>query len=195
MEDEEGSVALNFQSAARGQNRNNSKLPVEDILVKQPSRNQITARIGCVVMFLLIGALIAHRIWGTILKALLPVSFQLIPARGGTGAAIGKMTEDVSDASSPSNNATCKLCPENWFLYEEKCYWISKEKGSWKKGKEDCTARSSQLLVMPKQKDMHIRGFPLCGFDVTDKKDHYLAGRKAFSSYQYKAVSPVSQKQ
>ncbi|KAL8213011.1 UNVERIFIED_CONTAM: hypothetical protein K2H54_060154 [Gekko kuhli] len=115
MEDEEGSMALNFQSAARGQNRNNSKLPVEDTLVKQPSRNQITARIGCVVMFLLIGALIAHRIW---------------------------------------DNATCKLCPENWFLYEEKCYWISKEKGSWKKGKEDCTARSSQLLVMPKQKDM-----------------------------------------
>ncbi|XP_015274909.1 PREDICTED: killer cell lectin-like receptor subfamily F member 2 [Gekko japonicus] len=52
-----------------------------------------------------------------------------------------------------ADNATCRLCPENWFLYEEKCYWISKEKGSWKKGKEDCTAKSSQLLVMPKQKD------------------------------------------
>uniref|UniRef100_A0ACB8EGL4 Uncharacterized protein n=1 Tax=Sphaerodactylus townsendi TaxID=933632 RepID=A0ACB8EGL4_9SAUR len=62
MEDEESGMALNFQST-RGQKRNSSKLPAQDTVVKRPRRHQITARIGCAVMFLLIGALIAHRIW------------------------------------------------------------------------------------------------------------------------------------
>nr|XP_056701504.1 killer cell lectin-like receptor subfamily F member 1 [Euleptes europaea] len=165
MEDEECGMALNLQST-REQKRNSAKLPAQEILVKQPRRHQITARIGCVVMFLLIGALIAHRIWAFQMRqpmdAAKKANVSQEPPTDGT--------ENKSDVeifvsylwqflcqplhTGLAENTTCKLCPENWFLYEDKCYWISKEKGSWKKGKEDCIARSSRLLVMQKQKDM-----------------------------------------
>ncbi|XP_048343823.1 killer cell lectin-like receptor subfamily B member 1B allele C isoform X2 [Sphaerodactylus townsendi] len=163
MEDEESGMALNFQST-RGQKRNSSKLPAQDTMVKRPRRHQITARIGCAVMFLLIGALIAHRIWAFQMRQ--PMNDAKKP--NVSQERTTDETENKSDLFvSPlwqflcrplhtglAENTTCKLCPENWFLYEDKCYWISKEKGNWRKGKEDCTAKSSQLLVMQKQKDV-----------------------------------------
>ncbi|XP_060094230.1 killer cell lectin-like receptor subfamily B member 1B allele C [Heteronotia binoei] len=165
MEDEESSMALNFQSTARGQKKNNPSPPVQETLVKQPRRHQITARIGCAVMFLLIGALIAHRIWAFQMRqpmdATKKTNVSQEPTTNGTENDSG-VKIFVSHLwqflcqphyTGLADNATCKLCPENWLLYEDKCYWISKEKGSWKKGKEDCTARSSRLLVLQKQED------------------------------------------
>ncbi|XP_077180689.1 killer cell lectin-like receptor subfamily B member 1B allele A [Paroedura picta] len=166
MGDEEGGVPLRSQSTARGQKENSSKLAAEDTLVRPPSRNGITARIGCVVMFLLIVALIAHRIWAFQMRQPMDAAKKVNVSREATANG----TENKADLkifvshlwrflcqpqhSSLAGNATCKLCPQKWILYEDKCYWISKEQGSWKKGQEDCGAKSSRLLVMQKQKDM-----------------------------------------
>nr|XP_056701493.1 killer cell lectin-like receptor subfamily F member 1 [Euleptes europaea] len=50
-----------------------------------------------------------------------------------------------------TENSSCRLCPQNWSLHENKCYWVSKERQSWHKGKEDCTAKLSHMLVIENQ--------------------------------------------
>ncbi|KAJ6651705.1 hypothetical protein lerEdw1_020697 [Lerista edwardsae] len=49
---------------------------------------------------------------------------------------------------------TCRLCPQNWSLYDDKCYWISKERQTWRKSKEDCRAKRSQLLVIQTREEV-----------------------------------------
>ncbi|XP_032643775.1 killer cell lectin-like receptor subfamily F member 1 [Chelonoidis abingdonii] len=59
--------------------------------------------------------------------------------------------------SSHSNSAEgsgCKLCPPNWLLHRDKCYWVSKEKNPWDKSHDDCSRRSSRLLVIRDQDEM-----------------------------------------
>ncbi|XP_039375104.1 killer cell lectin-like receptor subfamily B member 1B allele C [Mauremys reevesii] len=48
----------------------------------------------------------------------------------------------------------CKLCPPNWLLRRDKCYWVSKEKNPWDKSRDDCSRRSSRLLVIRDQDEM-----------------------------------------
>ncbi|XP_054833656.1 killer cell lectin-like receptor subfamily B member 1B allele C [Eublepharis macularius] len=165
MDDKENSMALNSQSM-KGQKRHNIGLSMQATLPKQPRWRQIIVRIGCSVMILLIGAMIAQRIWAFQMKQLMNTMEKARVLQEPTT----KVTENKSDLKNfvsrlrhvlcrplhtgLVDNSTCKLCPQNWLFYEDKCYWISKGKGSWKKSKEDCTARSSQMLVMQKQKDM-----------------------------------------
>ncbi|XP_075769650.1 killer cell lectin-like receptor subfamily B member 1B allele C [Pelodiscus sinensis] len=59
--------------------------------------------------------------------------------------------------SSPSNSTEgpgCKLCPPNWILHRDKCYWVSKNKSSWNKSCDDCSRRGSRLLVIQDQDEM-----------------------------------------
>ncbi|XP_039373281.1 killer cell lectin-like receptor subfamily B member 1B allele C [Mauremys reevesii] len=58
----------------------------------------------------------------------------------------------------PDNNSTeasgCKLCPPNWLLHTDKCYWVSKEKTPWNKSRDDCSKRSARLLTIRDQDEM-----------------------------------------
>ncbi|CAM4638806.1 unnamed protein product [Lepidochelys olivacea] len=59
--------------------------------------------------------------------------------------------------SSHNNSAEgsgCKLCPPNWLLHRDKCYWVSKEKNPWNESRDDCSRRSSRLLVIRDQDEM-----------------------------------------
>ncbi|XP_060094732.1 killer cell lectin-like receptor subfamily F member 1 [Heteronotia binoei] len=50
--------------------------------------------------------------------------------------------------------SSCRLCPQNWNLHENKCYWISKERQTWHNSKEDCIAKQSRLLVIQNQEEV-----------------------------------------
>ncbi|ETE69925.1 NKG2-D type II integral membrane protein, partial [Ophiophagus hannah] len=50
----------------------------------------------------------------------------------------------------------CHLCPGNWSYHDGKCYWISKEPGTWDKSQEDCRARGAQMLVLKEQEEMNL---------------------------------------
>uniref|UniRef100_K7GAQ1 C-type lectin domain-containing protein n=1 Tax=Pelodiscus sinensis TaxID=13735 RepID=K7GAQ1_PELSI len=59
--------------------------------------------------------------------------------------------------SSPSNSTEgpgCKLCPPDWLLHRDKCYWVSKNKTSWNESRDDCSGRGSRLLVIWNQDEM-----------------------------------------
>ncbi|XP_039374395.1 killer cell lectin-like receptor subfamily F member 2 isoform X4 [Mauremys reevesii] len=42
----------------------------------------------------------------------------------------------------------CKLCPTDWQLRGDKCYWVSRRGKTWSESRADCSARGSQLLVI-----------------------------------------------
>ncbi|CAM4561195.1 killer cell lectin-like receptor subfamily B member 1B allele B [Lepidochelys kempii] len=58
----------------------------------------------------------------------------------------------------PDNNSTegceCKLCPADWLPHKNKCYWVSKESKTWNESRVDCSAKSSQMLVIQDKEEM-----------------------------------------
>ncbi|KYO29948.1 killer cell lectin-like receptor subfamily F member 2 isoform B [Alligator mississippiensis] len=48
----------------------------------------------------------------------------------------------------------CRLCPVDWKLHGDKCYWVSSKPKSWSESREDCAARSSQLLLIQDREEL-----------------------------------------
>ncbi|XP_044840015.1 killer cell lectin-like receptor subfamily F member 1 [Mauremys mutica] len=48
----------------------------------------------------------------------------------------------------------CKLCPADWLPHKNKCYWVSKESKTWNESREDCSAKSSQMLMIQDKEEM-----------------------------------------
>ncbi|XP_075769867.1 killer cell lectin-like receptor subfamily B member 1B allele B isoform X1 [Pelodiscus sinensis] len=55
---------------------------------------------------------------------------------------------------SPAGGAGCKLCPSDWRLRGDKCYWVSTENKTWNKSRSDCAKRGSQLLVIRDREEL-----------------------------------------
>ncbi|XP_037979328.1 killer cell lectin-like receptor subfamily B member 1F isoform X3 [Motacilla alba alba] len=59
---------------------------------------------------------------------------------------------------SPRAYAGCKLCPQDWQLRGERCYWLSEELGNWTPGMKSCENQDSQLVVLQEKKEKeHIK--------------------------------------
>ncbi|XP_039400790.1 B-cell differentiation antigen CD72-like [Mauremys reevesii] len=58
-----------------------------------------------------------------------------------------KLNQTESSLSSirPCEQTDC--CPADWVLYRGKCLFVSKEKKSWQRSKDDCEQNSAQLLI------------------------------------------------
>nr|XP_048690893.1 killer cell lectin-like receptor subfamily B member 1 isoform X1 [Caretta caretta] len=48
----------------------------------------------------------------------------------------------------PAGGSGCKLCPTDWQLHGDKCYWVGSGSKTWSESRSDCSARGSQLLVI-----------------------------------------------
>ncbi|XP_032533414.1 killer cell lectin-like receptor subfamily F member 1, partial [Chiroxiphia lanceolata] len=55
---------------------------------------------------------------------------------------------------SPPAPAGCKLCPQDWQLRGERCYWLSKESGTWTQGRKSCRDQDSELVVLKNETEM-----------------------------------------
>ncbi|XP_075765394.1 killer cell lectin-like receptor subfamily B member 1B allele B [Pelodiscus sinensis] len=87
-----------------------------------------------------------------------------IPAAPGSGdpstAACSACLERVRSQlcppaqPGPAGGAGCKLCPSDWRLRGDKCYWVSTENKTWNKSRSDCAARGSQLLVIRDREEL-----------------------------------------
>ncbi|XP_032997822.1 killer cell lectin-like receptor subfamily B member 1B allele C [Lacerta agilis] len=53
-----------------------------------------------------------------------------------------------------SDNSTCKVCPIQWQLHRDKCYWTSEILKTWGESKHDCSTRDSQLLVIQDKEEL-----------------------------------------
>ncbi|XP_044839146.1 killer cell lectin-like receptor subfamily B member 1 [Mauremys mutica] len=54
----------------------------------------------------------------------------------------------------PAGGSGCKLCPTDWQLRGDKCYWVSRTGELWSKSHADCSARGSQLLVIRDREEL-----------------------------------------
>ncbi|CAI5767951.1 C-type lectin domain-containing protein [Podarcis lilfordi] len=52
-----------------------------------------------------------------------------------------------------TGDGSCHLCPMQWRLHKNKCYWFSETIQSWEKSKEDCIAKKSHLLIIDDQEE------------------------------------------
>uniref|UniRef100_A0A8C3PA03 C-type lectin domain-containing protein n=1 Tax=Chrysemys picta bellii TaxID=8478 RepID=A0A8C3PA03_CHRPI len=50
----------------------------------------------------------------------------------------------------------CKLCPTDWQLRGDKCYWVSRARKTWSESRADCSARDSQLLVIQDPEELEF---------------------------------------
>ncbi|CAM5159162.1 unnamed protein product [Eretmochelys imbricata] len=55
---------------------------------------------------------------------------------------------------SSAGGSGCKLCPREWVLHRDKCYWLSNETETWNKSCDDCSRKGSQILVIQDQEQM-----------------------------------------
>ncbi|CAM4654803.1 unnamed protein product [Lepidochelys olivacea] len=55
---------------------------------------------------------------------------------------------------SSAGGSGCKLCPREWVLHRDKCYWLSKETETWNKSRDDCSRKGSQMLVLQDREQM-----------------------------------------
>ncbi|KYO29947.1 killer cell lectin-like receptor subfamily B member 1B allele A [Alligator mississippiensis] len=55
---------------------------------------------------------------------------------------------------SSAEGPGCRLCPVDWKLHGDKCYWVSSKPKSWSESREDCAARSSQLLLIQDREEL-----------------------------------------
>ncbi|XP_043384267.1 killer cell lectin-like receptor subfamily F member 1 isoform X2 [Chelonia mydas] len=49
---------------------------------------------------------------------------------------------------SSAGGSGCKLCPREWLLLRDKCYWLSNETKTWNESCDDCSKKGSQMLVI-----------------------------------------------
>ncbi|XP_065419942.1 killer cell lectin-like receptor subfamily B member 1C [Chrysemys picta bellii] len=54
----------------------------------------------------------------------------------------------------PAGGSGCKLCPTDWRLRGDKCYWVSRVGKTWSESRTDCSERGSQLLVLRDQEEL-----------------------------------------
>ncbi|XP_060126987.1 killer cell lectin-like receptor subfamily B member 1A [Zootoca vivipara] len=145
-------------------------LALVDDLLRQARRHRFIIVSGCVTIFILVGAMIALSFWGKDLKTehypqtVLNEARQCIVNSKSNWWSFGAWC--LGSLGCPltahlaswfcllPENSDCRLCPENWQRHGDKCYWISREKETWNKSRNDCAAKDSQLAVIQKQVEL-----------------------------------------
>ncbi|XP_044839153.1 killer cell lectin-like receptor subfamily B member 1B allele C [Mauremys mutica] len=54
----------------------------------------------------------------------------------------------------PAGGSGCKLCPMDWQLRGDKCYWVSRGSKTWSESRTNCSVRGSQLLVIRDREEL-----------------------------------------
>ncbi|XP_025033174.1 killer cell lectin-like receptor subfamily B member 1B allele B, partial [Python bivittatus] len=55
-----------------------------------------------------------------------------------------------------NSTGNLKLCPKDWLLHENNCYWISTEKQTWNNSRDDCRAKDSKIAMLKEQAELHF---------------------------------------
>ncbi|XP_039197778.1 killer cell lectin-like receptor subfamily F member 1 isoform X1 [Crotalus tigris] len=163
MEDEEGYLGLNIQ--ARKQ-QSPISVPLEpDRLLRYRCYRWIITGTACVVISLLVAAVIALRICAFQRRQYTEAfDISVDPQETSNGTEIKHRLDNVVSRLqtflckqvlvNSTESFRCYVCPGNWSYHDGKCYWISKELGTWDKSQEDCRARGAQMLVLKEREEM-----------------------------------------
>ncbi|XP_074975695.1 killer cell lectin-like receptor subfamily B member 1B allele C isoform X2 [Caretta caretta] len=84
----------------------------------------------------------------------------------------------------------CKLCPTDWQLRGDKCYWVSRGGDMWSESRADCSVRGSQLLVIQDPKELEFLK------DLTQGSNQFWVGLSVSSpekAWTWVGGSPLNQ--
>ncbi|NXG54677.1 KLRD1 protein, partial [Hemiprocne comata] len=150
MEDEEGYTALNLQPSASVINSgylssnkcSTFKAPASSVTVNRASvsssRWQPVALAFLVLCLVLLMGLVA----------LLALFFQ-VSKDPEEGKKLQEMREALCFEGKEKNETKCTLCPASWQNSgAENCFYISKQKKTWKQSQKFCSSQNSTLLVL-----------------------------------------------
>nr|XP_042701887.1 killer cell lectin-like receptor subfamily B member 1B allele C isoform X1 [Chrysemys picta bellii] len=133
-----------------------------------PLWHRLAAGLGAAGVLILVGAVIAMGVWVCHTKG----SLNSLENKGTREKIIHQSNcstglkdfhfhlkqfvceNNEESGGNSAEGSGCKLCPTNWLLHRDKCYWVSKEKNPWNKSRDDCSRRSSRLLVIRDQDEM-----------------------------------------
>uniref|UniRef100_A0A8B9I5M8 C-type lectin domain-containing protein n=1 Tax=Anser brachyrhynchus TaxID=132585 RepID=A0A8B9I5M8_9AVES len=88
------------------------------------------------------------------LVALLFLFFQ-VPKDSAEGKKLQEMREALCSEGKENNETKCALCPASWQSSgADSCFYISKQKKTWKESQEFCSSRNSTLLVLKEKAKM-----------------------------------------
>ncbi|NWR57519.1 CL12B protein, partial [Bucorvus abyssinicus] len=150
MEDEEGYTALNLRPsssviAPRYSSSNKCsafKAPDSCVAVDRASASSSTWRPAAFAFLTLCLVLLMG------LVALLALFFQ-VPKDAEEGKKLQGMREALCFEGKEENDTKCALCPASWHnTGADNCFYISKQKKTWKQSQEFCSLRNSTLVVL-----------------------------------------------
>ncbi|CAM4657328.1 unnamed protein product, partial [Caretta caretta] len=90
----------------------------------------------------------------------------------------------------PAGSSGCKLCPTDWQLRGDKCYWVSRGGDMWSESRADCSVRGSQLLVIQDPKELEFLK------DLTQGSNQFWVGLSVSSpekAWTWVGGSPLNQ--
>uniref|UniRef100_A0A8C3BA33 C-type lectin domain-containing protein n=1 Tax=Cairina moschata TaxID=8855 RepID=A0A8C3BA33_CAIMO len=134
MEDEEGYTTLNLRPPAsvitRGYSNSN----------KYPAFN---AQVNC-------GTVNSKYRWKLFFYLHQDVTWiYIVPKDSAGGKRLQEMREALCSEGKENNETKCALCPASWQSSgADSCFYISKQKKTWKESQEFCSSRNSTLLVL-----------------------------------------------
>ncbi|XP_035171341.1 C-type lectin domain family 1 member A-like [Oxyura jamaicensis] len=77
------------------------------------------------------------------------VRFFQVPKDSAEGKKLQEMREALCSEGKENNETKCALCPASWQSSgADSCFYISKQKKTWKESQEFCSSRNSTLLVL-----------------------------------------------
>ncbi|XP_044837354.1 killer cell lectin-like receptor subfamily B member 1B allele A [Mauremys mutica] len=179
---------------------------------QSPRWHRLAAGLGAAGILILLGAVIAMGVWVFQTKG----SLNSLENKGTRETLIHQsncstglkdfhfhLKQFVCDSShnNSAEGSGCKLCPPNWLLHRDKCYWVSKERNPWDKSRDDCSRRSSRLLVIRDQDEMtFIQNISKdaqqlwLGFTVTSSTRNWTwVDGSLFNQTLFKVVDPAEE--
>ncbi|KFP74970.1 C-type lectin domain family 12 member B, partial [Apaloderma vittatum] len=150
MEDEEGYTALNLRPSA------------SVITSRYSSRNKCSAIKAPARCATVDGASASSSIWRPVAFALLVLCLVLLTGLVALLALFFQVSKDPEEdkklqelrealcfEGKDKNETKCALCPASWHNSgADSCFYISKQKKTWKQSQEFCSSRNSTLLVL-----------------------------------------------
>ncbi|XP_051576790.1 early activation antigen CD69-like isoform X2 [Myxocyprinus asiaticus] len=80
-----------------------------------------------------------------------------------------------------SNQCVCSDCGRDWLQFENSCYFLSQDRLSWQKSREECQRKGGDLAIITNE---HVQGY------LTEKgKLHYWIGLKRVGTNQWEWIN------
>ncbi|XP_066469818.1 killer cell lectin-like receptor subfamily B member 1B allele C [Tiliqua scincoides] len=144
------------------QRRRNPATQMGDLLPKPCHSHLLISGAASILILMLVGTVAILGIWALQMKETLNAmretcAFRTCSPETELGIeycqTLRRFLCKINDSYS-IENSSCRFCPENWLLHEDKCFWVSKIKQTWNNSQKDCKEKDAQLVVVQGQEEM-----------------------------------------